>query len=96
MMQAKASLNKGAGCLYWFILFIGIAAVFSFSPQQKRYRVDATLQEWNEVIISMQQSNAPSITTNRLINIITSQIEPVLQSEQKALQDSLNKAKPKN
>ncbi len=95
MIAAQKKLNNtGLGCLYWFIVFAGVIIFFSFSPSQKRYKAEFTLQEWDEIILCLQQSNAPSVQTNKLINGITSQINPVLQFEQKQLQDSLNKVKP--
>lgn len=95
MIAAQKKLNNtGLGCLYWLVVLAGLIVFFSFSPSQKKYKAEFTLQEWDEIIMCLQQSNAPSVQTNKLIGGIMAQINPVLQFEQKQLKDSLDKAKP--
>ena len=62
--------------------------------QEKTYPVSQTLKFWQVTVDCLKQSNAPSATTNQLIDEISKQIDPILQAEQKVA-DSINKSKPK-
>jgi len=64
-------------------------------PQEKTYKVELTLKGWQVAVDCLKQSQAPSATTNQLIDEISKQIDPILQQEQK-VQDSINKLKTKS
>jgi len=70
-----------------------VAFVKGRKPEEKTYKIEMTLEQINATIYCLQQSNAPSVNTNTIINLITSQVNPVLQAENKKAQDSLDKAK---
>jgi len=71
-----------------------VMAAFQKPPQEKTYPVSQTLKFWQVTVDCLKQSNAPSATTNQLIDEISKQIDPILQNEAK-IQDSLNKLKTK-
>lgn len=84
----------------WPIMLLLVALLGAWGmPKEdpKKYKIELTLDEINAMVYCLEQSQAPSITTTNLIKIISSQVNPVLQAEQKKLQDSLNKKteKPK-
>ena len=79
------------------LLTITIIALGAWqSPkQEKAYKVELTLKGWQVMVDCLKQSNAPSSTTNTLIDEISKQIDPILIAEQKKA-DSINKIqKPK-
>jgi hypothetical protein len=84
----------------YFGLIVMCAILFSttiimvMKPQEKTYKVELTLKGWQVTVDCLKQSNAPSATTNQLIDEISKQIDPILQNEAK-IQDSLNKLKAK-
>jgi len=86
--------------LFGLVIMIAllVSATFIISafqkPQEPTYSVKQTLKFWQATVECLKQSNAPSATTNALIEEISKQIDPILQAEQKA-QDSINKSKPK-
>jgi hypothetical protein len=47
------------------------------------------------LISCLEQSQAPAVTVNAIIKLVAEQINPQLQAEQKKIQDSLDKSKPK-
>jgi len=72
-----------------------VMAAFQKPPQEKTYPVSQTLKFWQVTVDCLKQSNAPSATTNALIDEIGKQIDPILQAEQKKA-DSISKSvKPK-
>ena len=96
-MQKKETVKNGK-LVGWVVMFIviGFMGGAVMPDKQKKYKVEMTLEEINSLVYCLQQSNAPSVTTNALINIITTQVNPILQQEQKKITDSLNKLTPKN
>jgi len=96
--------NHPLGTFFVMILITGVTA-FGFvtikrvtdkpkAPVEKMYPVSQTLKFWQVTVDCLKQSQAPSATTNALIEEISKQIDPILQSEAR-VQDSLNKLKPK-
>lgn len=83
----------GMGFIVLITSFILVAFVKEEKPQEKTYKFEMTLDQINSTIYCLQQSNAPAVTTNAIISLISSQVNPVLQAEQKKIQDSLDKAK---
>jgi len=71
-----------------------VISAFQKPQQEKTYPVSQTLKFWQVTVDCLKQSQAPSATTNALIEEISKQIDPILQQEQKA-QDSINKLKVK-
>src|SRR4249920_2964294 len=71
-----------------------VMAAFMGKQQEPTYSVKQTLKFWQATVECLKQSNAPSATTNQLIDEISKQIDPILQQEAK-IQDSLNKLKLK-
>jgi len=81
------------------VCFLGLATLgllaFSMrSPADKTYKVELTLKGWQVAVDCLKQSQAPSATTNQLIDEISKQIQPILDSEQH-IADSINKLKVK-
>ena len=80
------------GLITFAILVVG---AWNSPKQEKTYSVSLTLQGWQVMVDCLKKSNAPSATTNTLIDEIGKQIDPILIAEQKKA-DSLNKVqKPK-
>ena len=75
------------------IIILGLGA-WNSPKQEKTYPVSQTLKFWQVTVDCLKQSQAPSATTNQLIDEISKQIDPILQQEQK-VQDSINKTKVK-
>ena len=71
-----------------------VMAAFMGKKQEPTYTIKATLKFWQVTVDCLKQSNAPSATTNQLIDEISKQIDPILQQEQKVA-DSINKSKVK-
>ena len=71
-----------------------LAGFINGKKQEPVYKVSLTLSGWQNMVYCLKQSQAPSLTTNALIEEIGKQIDPILQQEQK-VQDSINKTKVK-
>ena len=71
-----------------------LAGFINGKKQEPTYKVSLPLTAWQNMVYCLKQSQAPSLTTNALIEEIGKQIDPILQQEQK-IQDSLNKLKVK-
>lgn len=79
--------------LAWVSIFIVIAIVVSFAPQeQKKYRIDLTLDEINNTIYSLENSSAPHNIVVPLIKNIADQANKQLAVE-KQISDSSSKKK---
>ena len=85
----------GSVLLLGMITF-GIIAIAAWnSPKEEpTYSVKLPLNAWQVMVDCLKKSQAPSATTNALIDEIGKQIDPILQAEQK-VQDSINKLKAK-
>ena len=78
------------------VLIIAVSILLSFgTKQEKKYRLEVTLEEANALVSCLEQSQAPAVTVNAIIKLVAGQINPQLQAEQKKVQDSLDKSKPK-
>ena len=83
------------------VLIIAILLATTFimasfqQPQEKTYKLEVTLEQANALVSCMEQSQAPAVTVNALIKLVAGQINPQLQAEQKKIQDSIDKSKPK-
>jgi uncharacterized membrane protein len=78
------------------LVAFGIAIIAATSKQEeKKYKVELTVQEWSIVLEVIDKSTAPHTTVISASKAIIDQVQPLLQAEQKRVQDSINKAKPK-
>jgi type II secretory pathway component PulM len=91
--------NKG---IFYRVIALGVitTAIIALgawdSPvQEKTYKIEVTLEQANALVSCMEQSQAPAVTVNALIKLIASQVNPQLAAEQKKIQDSVDKSKPK-
>ena len=85
----------GSVLLLGLITFVIIALGAWNSPKEEpTYSVKLPLNAWQGMVECLRKSQAPAVTTNALIEEISKQIDPILQSEAK-IQDSLNKLKTK-
>lgn len=94
----KTTKNNGSYFPIMILLVVMVSAALAFTtPQEpKKYKIEMTLEEINALVYCLEQSNAPAATSNNLIKIIVGQVNPVIQAEQKKIQDSINKAAKKN
>ena len=80
------------------LLVMGIGAIAAFNPNkpaEKSYPVSFTVGEWDVVIDALDKSQAAHATVVSIQKAITNQVKPLFEAEQKRLQDSVNKIKPK-
>ena len=93
LQKEKRAGNTGLAII--LLILSGIGWIIVASPEQeKKYKIEMTLDEINATVGCLEQSNAPASTANAIIKIIASQVNPQLQAEKK-ITDSLNK-KSKN
>jgi hypothetical protein len=89
--------TKGISLWAYASLIVITTVVLSFQnpPEPKKYKFEMTLQDINTMIYCIEQSAAPAQSANMIIKEIASQVNPQLAEDQKKIQDSINKAKPK-
>jgi putative exporter of polyketide antibiotics len=102
MKVAYKNTKRENKSFFGFIVMIAILvsatfiiSAFQIPKQEKKYRLEVTLEQTNALISCLEQSQAPAVTVNAIIKLVAEQINPQLQAEQKKIQDSLDKSKPK-